>query len=183
MTRTLTLAELVVIGLLAERPRHGYELDQVIAERGMREWTPVAFSSLYYLLRKLENDGLIVRLATGGDSRRRMFAVTDRGRRLARRATRDALARIAPAPAPVLVGLANAALLGTAAARDALRARTEALSAEITRLTAHRDRHGGPPVVAAMFDHPLALLAAEQRWVLHTIESLELPDGQSRSQA
>jgi DNA-binding PadR family transcriptional regulator len=176
----LTLAELVVIGLLAERPRHGYDLDQVIAERGMREWTPVAFSSLYYLLRKLETDGLIVRLTTVGDSRRRVFTVTDQGRQLAVQATREALATIAPAPAPVLVGLANAALLGAAAARDALRARAEALSAEITRVATHRDRHvGGPPVVAAMFDYPVALLDAERQWVLRTIEILELPDGQS----
>src|SRR5688572_11023001 len=146
----------------------------------MREWTPLAFSSLYYLLRKLETDGLILRLTTAGDSRRRVFAVTDRGRELAERATRDALAMITPAAAPVLVGLANAALLGTVAATDALRARAEALSAEITRVATHRDRHsGGPPVVAAMFDHPLALLDAERQWVIRTIESLELPDGQS----
>jgi DNA-binding PadR family transcriptional regulator len=45
--------------LVAERPRHGYEIERVIEERGMREWTEIGFSSIYYLLKKLEREGLI----------------------------------------------------------------------------------------------------------------------------
>ena len=35
----VTDAELLLLGLVAEMPRHGYELEQIIEERGMREWT------------------------------------------------------------------------------------------------------------------------------------------------
>ena len=35
----MTNAELAVLSLVAEKPRHGYEIEQVIEERGMRDWT------------------------------------------------------------------------------------------------------------------------------------------------
>jgi len=56
----MTSAELAVLSLIVEKPRHGYEIEQVIQERGMREWTEVGFSSIYYLLRRMEQRGLIV---------------------------------------------------------------------------------------------------------------------------
>ncbi|MDT4951314.1 MAG: hypothetical protein QOJ37_3909, partial [Pseudonocardiales bacterium] len=55
----LTDAELALLGLLAEQSRHGYQLEAVIAERGVREWTSLAFSSIYYQLNKLESRGLV----------------------------------------------------------------------------------------------------------------------------
>ena len=50
MVSDLTPAELTLLGLLAEKPRHGYELEEVIIARGMRDWTEIGFSSIYYLL-------------------------------------------------------------------------------------------------------------------------------------
>ncbi|WP_433722895.1 PadR family transcriptional regulator [Actinoplanes sp. CA-051413] len=180
MGRELTPAELLVMGLLAERPRHGYDLDQVIAARGMREWTPIAFSSLYYLLRKLETDGLIAPV-TGGSPRRRVYAPTSAGRQLTAEATRRALATLSPPHPPVLIGLANAPMLDRATTVEALHARGRAITAELERLTAHRDQQaaGAPPAVAALFDYALAMLDAEHGWVRRTIESLEASDVQS----
>ena len=51
----MSSAELAILSLIAEKPRHGYEIDEVIEERGMRDWTEIGFSSIYYLLNKLEN--------------------------------------------------------------------------------------------------------------------------------
>ncbi|MGD8625667.1 MAG: helix-turn-helix transcriptional regulator, partial [Anaerolineae bacterium] len=48
----MTNAELAILTLVAEAPHHGYEIEQIIQERGMREWTEVGFSSIYYLLKK-----------------------------------------------------------------------------------------------------------------------------------
>ena len=50
----MTNAELAILSLIGESPRHGYEIEQVIEARGMREWTEIGFSSIYYLLKKLE---------------------------------------------------------------------------------------------------------------------------------
>ena len=44
-TRVLTDAEHLVLGLVAEMPRHGYELERVIEQRGMREWTQIGLPS------------------------------------------------------------------------------------------------------------------------------------------
>ena len=35
-------ADIVVLSLLAEQPRHGYDLDRVIEQRGYRQWTSLA---------------------------------------------------------------------------------------------------------------------------------------------
>ncbi|QBJ94950.1 hypothetical protein ERC79_02460 [Rhodococcus sp. ABRD24] len=40
-------------GLLAEQPRHGFDLEKVIDARGIRQWTDIGFSSIYRLLGKL----------------------------------------------------------------------------------------------------------------------------------
>ena len=53
----MTNAELAVLSLLVEQPRHGYEIERVIEERGMRDWTEIGFSSIYYVLGKLEKRG------------------------------------------------------------------------------------------------------------------------------
>ena len=78
----MTNAELAVLSLVAERPRHGYEIDQVIKERGMRDWTEVGFSSIYYLLKKLERDGQIEgRLEeTQRGPARKVYHITEAGR-------------------------------------------------------------------------------------------------------
>ncbi|SBT43540.1 hypothetical protein [Micromonospora auratinigra] len=55
----LTPAELTLLGLVIERPRHGYDPERVVAQRGVREWTDIGFSSIYYLLAELERRGLL----------------------------------------------------------------------------------------------------------------------------
>ena len=59
MDRLLTNAELAVLGLIVERDMHGYEIEAVIQERGMRNWTEIGFSSIYHILGHLEREGLI----------------------------------------------------------------------------------------------------------------------------
>ena len=58
----LTPAELTLLGLLVEQPRHGYELEAVITARGMGNWTEIGFSSIYFLLDKLHNRGMIAEI-------------------------------------------------------------------------------------------------------------------------
>jgi len=55
----MTNAELAVLGLVVEQPRHGYQIEQLIEQRGMRRWTDIGFSSIYFLLKKLEHGGFI----------------------------------------------------------------------------------------------------------------------------
>ena len=69
-------ADIVVLSLLAEQPRHGYDLDRVIEQRGYRQWTSLAFSSVYYLLKRLSERGLL-EPDEGSQGRRTVFRVTE----------------------------------------------------------------------------------------------------------
>ncbi|MAC39111.1 MAG: PadR family transcriptional regulator, partial [Oceanicaulis sp.] len=73
MPVNLTDAELLLLGLVSEMPRHGYELEQVIETRGMREWTQVGFSSIYFVLGKLEKAGLVAAGRPRGAKARKTF--------------------------------------------------------------------------------------------------------------
>ena len=56
---TITNTELAILGLLAEMPKHGYQIEQDIQSRGMRGWADIGFSSIYHILNKLEAAGCL----------------------------------------------------------------------------------------------------------------------------
>lgn len=84
MPATLTLPDLVVLSLLRERPMHGYELNQELERREVRDWAGVSRPQVYYSLKKLAKSGHIVR-AEEGETRagpeRQVFRPTAAGRR------------------------------------------------------------------------------------------------------
>lgn len=168
----LTPAELTLLGLLVENPRHGYELEEVITERGMREWTEIGFSSIYYLLTKLRDRGLIE--AAGEPARgkaRKVFAPTPAGRRVCAQAAEQAIAEPTPLFPPILVGLANQPVIPPERLRAALARRAETLAERVTAVRAAVP-HKAPPFVRAIFDHSLAQLEAEQAWLARYREEL-----------
>lgn len=65
-----------ILILLAERPRHGYELIQEISERSQGFWTPSP-GSVYPTLQALEDEGLVTLDAVEG---RRTASLTEAGR-------------------------------------------------------------------------------------------------------
>jgi DNA-binding PadR family transcriptional regulator len=65
-----------VLALLAEEPRHGYQLMQEIRRRTNDRWRPSP-GSVYPILQQLEDEGLVHTAETGG---RRVAELTDAGR-------------------------------------------------------------------------------------------------------
>jgi DNA-binding PadR family transcriptional regulator len=59
------MLELAVLGLLAEQPRHGYELKKRLSETLGPLWG-ISFGSLYPALRRLEREGAIEEVADSG---------------------------------------------------------------------------------------------------------------------
>lgn len=81
--RELTTADLVLLSLLAERPMHGYQANQELERRQIRDWAAVSRPQIYYSLDKLEKLGLVrahkdSEPAAGPD--RRVLAATAKGR-------------------------------------------------------------------------------------------------------
>ena len=66
-----------ILTLLAERPMHGYEMIQEIAERSQDLWRPSP-GSVYPTLQLLVDEGLIVATETEGS--KRLFELTEVGR-------------------------------------------------------------------------------------------------------
>ena len=97
-------ADIVLLSLLAEQPRHGYDLDPVIEQRGYRQWTSLAFSSVYYLLKRLSERGLL-EPDQSSQGRRTVFRVTEAGRRELRQAAGERVLAPAPPSAGVLPAL------------------------------------------------------------------------------
>ncbi|TDC43292.1 GyrI-like domain-containing protein [Micromonospora sp. KC213] len=175
MSESLTDAELTVLGLVAERPRHGYDLEAVIEARGIRQWTSLAFSAIYYVLGRLESRALVSSTRPDGTAKgRRVYAATPAGVRVLADATRRALAELRPTHPSILAGLANSPALPGAEVVDALRAREAQVAERLAAIQAARAAQ--EPVadfVAAIFDYATTQLQAERAWIATTTANLE----------
>ncbi len=176
MAHPTTDAELLLLGLIAEEPRHGFDLEKVIEQRGMRRWTDIGFSSIYYVLGRLEQRGhaRVRDIIHGGRGRpRTVYEITAQGRRVVADAALRALAEPRSGPAALLVAMANLALIDVDAARDALRRRGRALDDDLADLARAADhQYPVPPPVEAIFDHSRTMLAAERDWLDRTLTAL-----------
>jgi transcriptional regulator len=99
-------ADLLILALVEDRPRHGYEIARLIGERSDGALS-YHVASLYPTLYRLEDRGLIEGrwVEKGGQRRRRYYRITAEGRRVlaAQRSTwqnffaaLDRVARIRP---------------------------------------------------------------------------------------
>src|SRR5215468_4140650 len=83
IVRALTVPDLVVLSLLAERPMHGYEVVAELERRQVHDWANVSRPQVYYSLEKLQRLGLL-RLAADEEPaagpERRVLTTTPAGR-------------------------------------------------------------------------------------------------------
>ncbi len=160
-------ARLLVLGLLEERPMHGYEILQLINEGELDRWTPVQPGSIYYALNKLEQDGLIRTEAEErtGDRLRRVYATTEAGGRELHRLLLNVLAK---PPHSTRSEMALAAawlhLLPREQVLERLGAAREAVLAERAEMARGRAAKAGlSPIAEALFDNVEAILDADER--------------------
>lgn len=170
----------VLLGLLADGPKHGYELKRAHDLRLPRA-KPLAFGQVYATLGRLERDGLVTQAGhdRDGGPDRTSFALTDNGRE----SLREWLATVEP-PMPhvsgVLLSKVVVALLvaGAEEAGGYLARQREAHSARLRELTAIKTDPDATlgDVIAA--DFGIAHLDADLRWLHTTLERVaELGEG------
>lgn len=171
----MTTAELAVLSLLAEQRRHGYEIEELIETRGLREWTDIGFSSIYYLLKKLEEAGMIAseREAAPRGPARRVYHILPAGMDALREQSLRLLSTPIPAPQPLLLGLANFPLLPPDQVIAALESYEAALCQQRQRIDARRAAQRPlPDFVEALFDYSLVTLDAQIEWLRAFLASL-----------
>jgi DNA-binding PadR family transcriptional regulator len=78
----MTKNELVVLGLLSEKPMYGYQLHQEIERREMEHWAQVNLASIYNTLNRLQRQKLIEGKGEkpGKMPERRVYHITPRGK-------------------------------------------------------------------------------------------------------
>jgi DNA-binding PadR family transcriptional regulator len=112
-----------ILKLLAERPMHGYEMIQEIAERTQNLWRPSP-GSVYPTLQLLVDEGLLV--ARESEGSKKLFELTDEGRAAAEKIETPPWEEIADGVEPGHVNLRSAvAQLMGAVAQSAYTANEE----------------------------------------------------------
>lgn len=126
----------MILGLLSEGERHGYDLVREMGERGMLRWTRASKVGVYKALARLQEQGYLTSWTEkeGNLPEKRIYAITAAGgERL-----RDLLYSLCSSREPIrldtAVGIAFIDRLETGEALEALRQRREFLAAQSARL-------------------------------------------------
>jgi DNA-binding PadR family transcriptional regulator len=174
----MTDAELAILSIIAEGPIYGYDIQTIITQRGLRAWTNIGVSSMYYVLEKLERQGLIE--SKGAQhlegAARRQYRITPAGFGVLQTAVADLLSTPREHANDFELGLANLYVLRPTQIRTAFITYRQEL---VSRLAQARERwrklkDSSPPFnVDAMLGHHVALLEAELAWIKNFIEEWE----------
>jgi DNA-binding PadR family transcriptional regulator len=170
----MTEPELLLLGLVAEMPRHGYQLAQVVEERNMREWTSIGFSSVYYLLNKLEKKTLVRSKAPSSEKSKKVYSITATGKKILVSRSLELLSTYKHAPASTLIAMLHWPFLSKDEAISALKARAIAVESEVDRFEEIRAKQQLlPDYIESLFDFTLGQLMAEQQWILKTSDYMQ----------
>ena len=173
---TMTDAELTILSLVAEAKRYGHEIQQIIDDRGLREWVTIGFASVYYILNKLENQKLISgELRTGGRGpNRKQYNITDAGRGVLQTAIADLLRQPRSLGTGFELGLANITALKPRQVYMALKHHRTDLAQQLHMVEQswqrHQDGEDVPAHIHALYTHSLAMMRAELDWLTNFVD-------------
>lgn len=171
--RAITTPDLVVMSLLAEQPRHGYDLVRELNHREVDDWAAVSRPQVYYSLKKLAEFGLI-KPARDPDAaagpERIIYALTEKAHdALAEALARDEWATQRPPPPFVtwLVLSSHARAADVARLKKLRRTWLDAQIAKERKTLEGIQAEGGPMAQAAMAVVKLGicLFEAERKWL------------------
>ena len=168
----LTTPDLVVLSLLCEEPMHGYQVNQTLEYRKVRDWAGISRPQVYYSLRKLERLELIAPEASKEKlgPERQTFRTTPAGRRSLSQSLDLAHWTTQRPPPPFLTWMALSTHATPATVERQVERRRRFLEAEAARerltLEAVRAEHGEMVVVAElMIGLTITQFEAELEWL------------------
>lgn len=168
-----SLTEELILGILEEQPHHGYQIEKLIEERGMRKWTDVGFSSIYYVLEKLEKKGLAESLPAKGKDKKE-YSITKLGSAVLVEKTYHRLVERQPANSHFMTALANSQNLSSEDLLRAFRKRKYILEKDLQILKKQQaEGQYAPRSAQQLFSLGLAMLQAELKWLESEIKALQ----------
>ncbi|HEY5517782.1 MAG TPA: PadR family transcriptional regulator [Coriobacteriia bacterium] len=173
--------ELFILGRVSIRPTYGHEIMRTLRESRADLWVELSEKHVYYILRKLDREGLVTasETRTGNLPARKVYAITDAGRdALAGMMGADSLIGAVPySEFDVLLGmLAYTDLLDDRAKDDVLARRRAVLEAKLDGLVAATSapagaETGGFPTL--MLARVTANVSAELDWLASIAAEVE----------
>jgi DNA-binding PadR family transcriptional regulator len=175
--------DLVILGLLKEGPRYGYQIQQLIRQRHMDQYIRLAVSSMYKTLARLEREGYVKSHAqqVGARPTRRIFHITPKGEEQLRKLLEKAFRKIESYHDPLYAALTFAHHLPPQEVAGHLRARLEWTQGMIRNLREHLEQVRGITeeygvdtfYAQAILRGGIKGLSAEAEWLEELIRDLE----------
>ena len=175
---TLTRIDLLLLGLLLDRPMHGYELFQQIQGEGIDAWMNVSMAGVYYSLGKLREQALVAESRQRGSrsTRKSIYRLTEEGRA----AFFEAIEVQAVSREPAYLGydlviyLLNKVPLQRAI--SLLEQHQAFLAGQAQEVQATLAAEQADPLQQAILDHKLRYLEMEQTWLADVVRDIQGED-------
>jgi DNA-binding PadR family transcriptional regulator len=168
------MIELAILGLLKERPMHGYQLSRELSDQLGGLWR-VSFGSLYPSLRRLERQGAITSEAGTGARRKTVYAITEEGERMFLELLEGSPQEGQTEDARFRVRLAFFRYLPPETRVRLLERRRNALEGRLAEIKAHlRDAGTNDDYQRALVDHARAATEADIAWLNQLIRNERL---------
>jgi DNA-binding PadR family transcriptional regulator len=165
------MIELAILGLLKERPMHGYQLNRELSDQ-LGGLGRVSFGSLYPSLRRLERQGAITSQAGTGARRKTVYAITDEGERLFLELLQEAPQEGQTEDARFRVRLAFFRYLPPETRVRLLERRRQGLEHRLEGIRSHvRDAGTTDDYQRALMDHARAATEADIAWLTDLIRT------------
>lgn len=167
--------ELILLGLLKESPKHGYEIKKKIAEI-LSLFAGVDFKSIYYPLRVLEKRGFVVKRLSkpGRRPARIVYALSDNGQRRFNELLNKSFLDFKRPQFTLDLSLYFLHYIKPKIARRRLRARIfilNKLSKGIKQMIESFKKEK-PPSLASILRHNLKMLEAEAQFLINLTKTL-----------
>jgi len=174
----LSNVEAALLGLLSEQPMYPYQIEQEVKNREMRFWTELSMSSIYKLLRKLENDGLVTctNEISSGNRLRKLYSISNEGEKALHLKLENLLSEPEHIRWRVDIGTYNSTLLPDKKVREALvkyRHTLENKIKEYESLLSYLRESGCPAHRLAIAIRPVYLLKGEIQWIDSYLDGYE----------
>jgi len=178
--RTLTNVEMVLLQIIAEKEGiSGYGINQIVKERGYREWADIGMTSIYVGLKKLEDKNLVKSrmhtTKTGKGPMPKIFFLAEKGREVLSDEVFFILSGSRERERVFDLGVAGIPFVTPKKVKEALLQRKKFLNEHLEKIHKKFKKDGGhqlPVHARYLFKHPLYLIGNELKFIDELIGNL-----------
>ena len=176
MELKLSNIEVILLSIVNEKPSYAYEIDKTIELREMRRWVRVGVASVYQVLKRLEEKGLVYSCIEkeGRMPERKRYYVTNEGSEALAETSKKLLSSFEWHYLHLSVGLETSDLLTSAEMEDCLEKRLARVRANKSKLEEKYGVQNGESFKKkAVIKNLIFLRRAEERFLQEILAELQ----------